>query len=79
MSDLVPQQRRALSNFPKLLTPKEVAALLGVSEGTLAQWRFHRQRDIRRVPQLRYIKVGGAVRYPEADLLAFLHERTVAR
>ena len=59
--------------FPKLLTPKEVAKKLSISEGTLAQWRFHR-----RYP-LRYVKLGGHIRYYEPDLLAFIEKQTRAK
>jgi hypothetical protein len=54
--------------FPKLLTPAEAALLLRVSPGTLAVWR-----STKRYP-LNYLKLGHAVRYREADVLAFLEK-----
>ena len=60
-------------NFPKLLTPHEAAAILKVCVGTLAVWRHHK-----RYP-LPYIKVGRAVRYREADVLAFLQRGSAKR
>jgi len=56
--------------FPKLLTVEETAKILGVSKGTLDQWRFHQ-----RYP-LKYVKVGGSVRYKESDILDFIKSRT---
>lgn len=55
-------------SLPKLLTPKEAAAYLQVTVGTLAVWR-----TTQRYP-LAYIKVGRSVRYREADVLAFLEQ-----
>jgi len=49
----------------KLLTASDVAALTGLSEETLAQWRSQR----RGIP---YLKVGRAVRYDAADVQAYL-------
>jgi hypothetical protein len=46
-------------------TEAQTAAFLGVRRGTLAMWRRER-----RYP-LAYVKVGGAVRYARADVLAF--------
>jgi excisionase family DNA binding protein len=49
----------------KLLTASDVAALTGLSEETLAQWRSQR----RGIP---YLKVGRSVRYALADVQAYL-------
>lgn len=49
-----------------LLTQKQVAEILGVSEGTLENWRVHK-----RYP-LAYIKVGSLVRYKPSDVEAFI-------
>lgn len=55
----------------KLLTPGELAELLGVSEETLAQWRSQR-----RGPP--YVKVEGRlVRYRLPDVEAYLESRLV--
>jgi len=55
--------------FPKLLTANEVSALLGVSPGTLQVWR-----STKRYP-LKYLKIGGLVRYRESDLIEFMRGR----
>lgn len=56
----------------QLLTPREVSELLGVSEQTLAIWRSNRRYS------LKYVKVGRYVRYRYADIVDFIHERTVS-
>ena len=53
-------------DLPKLLTPKEAAAQLRVSAGTLAVWRC-----TKRYP-LKYIKIGHAIRYRAEDVAAFM-------
>lgn len=53
-----------------LRTPIQVAELLGVSIGTLSVWR-----STGRYP-LKYIKLGGLVRYRLSDVLEFLNSRT---
>jgi predicted DNA-binding transcriptional regulator AlpA len=55
--------------FSKLLSAGEVSILLGVSAGTLAVWR-----STKRYP-LKFIKVGGLVRYRESDLTEFVESR----
>lgn len=54
----------------ELLTPREVARMLGVSIQTLAVWRCERRYE------LPYVKVGACVRYRRGDLDAFLEQRT---
>jgi excisionase family DNA binding protein len=49
----------------KLLTASDAAALTGLSEETLAQWRSQR----RGIP---YLKIGRSVRYALADVQAYL-------
>lgn len=53
----------------KLLSPMEVAEILGVTVQTLAVWRC-----ADRYP-LRYVKVGSRVRYRPADVERFLERR----
>ena len=54
-----------------LLTQEQAASVLGISPGTLEQWRTtHRYR-------LPYIKVGSRVRYRRSDLETFIVSRTV--
>lgn len=51
----------------KLLSPQEVALMLGVTTGTLAQWRFVGGRGPR------YIKLSSRqIRYNESDVDAWL-------
>ena len=58
------------SHRGKPLRDPEAAEFLGVSKGTLPQWRARGQGP-------RYVKVGRAVRYFEGDLAAFLDARTI--
>jgi excisionase family DNA binding protein len=53
----------------KLLSPDQVADVLGVSKQTLAVWRCEQ-----RYP-LPYVKVGSRVRYRPADLQQFMVAR----
>jgi excisionase family DNA binding protein len=53
----------------KLLSPEQVADLLGVSKQTLAVWRCEQ-----RYP-LAYVKVGSRVRYRSTDVDRFLTSR----
>lgn len=54
-----------------LLNPKAAAALLGLSDWTLAEWRCKGTGP-------RYVKVGGRVRYSPSDLAEWIESRTVA-
>lgn len=61
--------RPSLAN--RLLTPDEVAQMLGLSIDTLAQWRSQR----RGIP---FVKLSrSVVRYRQRDLEAWLDERIV--
>ena len=53
-----------------LLRPEEAAKLLQVSRGTLDVWR-----STKRYP-LRYVKVGGKIRYRLEHIQEFLELRT---
>lgn len=55
-----------------LLSPKEVARLLGVTEHTLAVWRCTQRYD------LPFVKIGSRVRYRAADVAALLNAGTTA-
>ena len=46
---------------PKLMTARDVADTLGVSEHTLSNWRV-----LKTGPD--YIRVGGLIRYDNSDL-----------
>lgn len=52
-----------------LLTPEQAGAVLGLSPQTLANWRTDGRKD------LSYRKIGRAIRYQHADLLAFAESR----
>jgi predicted DNA-binding transcriptional regulator AlpA len=56
---------------PQLLTNREAADFLGVSQGTLDVWRCERRYTIP------YHKIGSKVFYDTADLLAWLQSRKV--
>lgn len=55
----------------QLMNPREAAAYLGVSTNSLEAWRSTKRY------RLAFIKVGGLVRYRQADLDAFLESRRV--
>lgn len=59
-----------VTTITKLLTPREVADLLGVSVATLELWRCTRRYS------LPWVKVGRCVRYEPVDVRAFLDSRT---
>ncbi|MDU0355802.1 helix-turn-helix domain-containing protein [Paraglaciecola aquimarina] len=52
-----------------LLTPLQVAEILGVSSGTLAVWRSNG------ACQIPYIKVGRCVRYKRSVIESFLQQQ----
>jgi hypothetical protein len=52
-------------------TPRETADQLGVEDSTLAAWRT------RRTYNLKYVRVGGRIRYRQSDIDDFLQSRTV--
>ena len=51
----------------KLLNLSEVGKILSMSERTLYQWRWQRKN-------LPFVKVGGALRIAEEDLVKFIEE-----
>ena len=56
----------------RMLTPAEVAERVGVSTATLRSWRWKKAGPA-------YVKVSAqTVRYPEAELDAWLDSRRVA-
>jgi excisionase family DNA binding protein len=55
--------------FAKLLSPTEVAEILGLSVQTLAVWRHEQRYD------LPYVKSGRLVRYDGRDVEAFIKAR----
>ena len=52
----------------ELLTRREAAAYLGVSEQTLAVWKCTKRYD------LAYVKIGRLVKYRKSDLDAFIEK-----
>ncbi len=54
----------------KLLTPSQVAEILGVSVATLATWRATQRYD------LAFTKVGRLVRYDPSCVFDFVARRT---
>ena len=59
------------NKLDKLLTPMEVANILGVSVNTLNVWRCTKRYN------LSYIKTGRSVRYRSEDVQRFITEREV--
>ena len=53
----------------RLITPKELSNILGVSESTLAVWRAQKTYP------LPYVKVGGRIRYDLKDIDIWLENR----
>jgi predicted DNA-binding transcriptional regulator AlpA len=60
-------------NPNRLLSRKEAAEFLGVSETTLAIWK-----SSKRYP-LPCIKIGGLAKYRTSDLLHFIESRTIGQ
>ena len=54
----------------KLISAKEAASYLGVTEGTLSVWRTTHRYHIK------YVKIGHLIKYRISDLEAWIHERT---
>ena len=54
----------------KLLTTQEAAVYLGLTIKTLNNWRYSQRT------KLKYIKLGGAIRYSQKDLDEFIAENT---
>jgi len=65
------QQLRLPFGSAKLVDQNEAAAFLGISAKTLATWRSERRYS------LAYVRVGRAIRYEPAALLAFVQRRRV--
>ncbi len=59
------------NKLDKLLTPEEVANILGVSANTLNVWRCTKRYN------LPYIKLGRSIRYRYEDVQHFIKEREV--
>ncbi len=59
------------TTLPRLLTPGETAAAIGVCPATLSIWRCTKRYN------LPYVKVGRLVRYRATDVIDFLEQRRV--
>lgn len=57
-------------HIPQLLTPEDVAEILGVTTHTLAVWRCEGRYG------LAFIKTGRLVRYRADDVMSFIEART---
>ena len=70
----------SLNTLPPTLEPAQVAVVLGVSEGTLEQWRSAAtvlSRPDR--PALPFQKMGRSLRYPVWHLARFMLRHTYSR
>jgi hypothetical protein len=61
----------AAPNKPLFLTPAELSERWGIPAGTLSQARYHKKG----AP---YVRLGGAIRYRLADIIAYEKARSVA-
>jgi len=61
---------QTIDELPSNLTLTQAAAVLGVNQNTLAQWRHHGTYA------LTYRKTGRTIRYPARAVALFLLERT---
>lgn len=57
----------------KLLSAGETAAILGLKESTLAQFRW---RGDKRLP---WVKIGKSIRYKLTDIEAFIERSTIGK
>ena len=62
-----------LPQLTKLLSAGETAAILGLKESTLAQFRW---RGDKRLP---WVKLGKTIRYKLADIELFIERSTVGK
>jgi excisionase family DNA binding protein len=60
-----------INDASRLLTPNQVAEILGVDVDTLNVWRCTRRY------KLPYVKTGRLVRYRLSDLNQFIESRTI--
>ncbi|WP_319802010.1 helix-turn-helix domain-containing protein [Azospirillum fermentarium] len=69
MKKLYPASTAVLANDDHLMTPRETAAMINVTEKTLANWR------VSGVMGLPFFKLGRAVRYRRGDVISFLNRQ----
>ena len=58
-------------NLNQMLSSREAAEFLGVSTGTLSNWRCNKRVDIP------YFKIGGSIKYSKERLLDYLMSQEV--
>lgn len=56
--------------LPELSSPAQVGELVGKPTTTLAQWRWQGIGPA-------YVKIGRSIRYPRADVIAWLEKNRV--
>ncbi|MEE9234963.1 MAG: helix-turn-helix domain-containing protein [Candidatus Acidoferrales bacterium] len=59
------------TTLPRLLTPDDAAAAIGVCTATLSIWRCTKRYD------LPYVRCGRLIRYKEKDVADFIERRRV--
>jgi len=59
----------------KHYSPRELAELSGIREGTLASWRCRGRRDPSAARGPRFVRLGRCVRYPAAAVREWLQQR----
>lgn len=67
------QQTQSQELASDLLTPDDVARMLGCSSQTLASWRSTGRLA------LPFVKIGRLCRYRRADVIEFLRARTTTK
>lgn len=58
------------ATLSRLLTPREVADLLGIPEGRLAIWRCTKAQN------LKWVRCGKTIRYEAAEVERFIRQNT---
>jgi len=79
----VKERERGIKEMPRKPTKEEIFEKAFLSEGDLEtlglRSRKHSQNlRIRGEDPLPYVKIGGSIRYPAADVWAYLEKHTVA-
>lgn len=69
----LPNQSNEALRLHQLISPEQVAEILGISSGTLQVWRSTGRYN------LPFVKCGGRVMYRTEDIQAFIDRRTMAQ
>ena len=67
---MIMNQAKPIETSEKLLSRKEAANFLGVTEHTLAVWACNKRYS------LPYVKIGRLVKYRYSDLIKFIELQT---